>query len=132
MRYEAKLSHLSCILEDSDKELERLQISQVDREKFRLALEEAVVNIMHYAYPEKCQKPLEILFKKREKFMLIELRDWGVAFDPSACCQKADKKVPLGDLPIGGLGIIFIKKMVDEIHYRRYQNCNELVLIKRL
>ncbi|MEI6531882.1 MAG: ATP-binding protein [Chlamydiota bacterium] len=132
MRYEAKLSHLSRILDDSDKELERLQISQAEKEKFRLALEEAIVNIMHYAYPEKDQKPLEIVFKKEKELLIVEIRDWGVAFDPSASSKKVDESLSLEERPIGGLGIIFIKKMVDKMQYRRDKDCNELILIKKI
>ena len=132
MRYEAELKHLGQILQDADKELASLAISESVREQLRLALEEAVVNIMHYAYPNKTEKPLEFVFKKEGALLTIQLKDWGVPFDPTAVSKKIDPNLPLEEIPIGGLGILVVKKMVDEMRYRRDKDCNELTLLKKI
>lgn len=132
MRYEAELSQLPQILDTAVIELIKLGLSPEQSEKLRLALEEAVVNVMRYAYPEKKEKPFELNVKKEGNLLLIELKDWGVPFDPLSYYKKVDVTASLEELPIGGLGIFFIKKMVDEMRYRYHENCNELTLIKKL
>jgi serine/threonine-protein kinase RsbW len=104
-----------------------------DRKKIgriELALEEALVNICNYAYPEE-PGDVEVNCQEDDSRFIIEIIDSGNPFDMTS--------LPAPDLPssieerkIGGLGILLIKKMVDEARYRREGNFNILKLtIKR-
>ena len=98
-----------------------------------LALEEAVTNVILYAYPEGMEEHIEIEavcnpLPKRLKFIIS---DWGKAFDPTT---KEDVDITLNaeDRPIGGLGIHLIRQIMDSVNYERIEGKNVLTLRKRL
>lgn len=100
--------------------------------KFEVALEEAVVNIIHYAY----QTPSGIIeigcsLDDSGEHIVVELKDRGVPFNP---LEKEEVSPPqdLASQEIGGLGIHFIKKMVDLIDYRYQDGANILLLSKKI
>jgi anti-sigma regulatory factor (Ser/Thr protein kinase) len=61
---------------------------------------------------------------------VIELRDRGPAFDPTAAAGRKPQAEP-DDLP-GGWGIQLVRRNLDEIQYRREAGENILRLTKRL
>lgn len=95
--------------------------------QIHLASEEALVNIINYAYPDK-NGSIEITYDtKEDKGLEIEIIDWGIPFDPLSI-PEPDIDAPIKDRTIGGLGIFFIKKLVDEVRYRRDGQRNILTL----
>lgn len=99
-----------------------------------LALEEALVNVIQYAYPThaKGQIVLEASWKSSNPSTLtFVLTDEGVAFNPLQV-EKVDVTQGLDERPIGGLGIFLIRKLMDEVTYRREENKNKLVMVKHI
>ena len=99
-------------------------------QKIELALEEALVNIIHYAYKDTTPDSIEIQCEiLQQDSMSIRIIDKGAAFD---ILQKEDPDTSLSieDREIGGLGIFLVKQMMDETHYKRENNKNILTLIK--
>lgn len=94
-----------------------------------LALEEAVSNVMLYAYPGKSGQVL-VECDKSEK-LVFTITDSGVPFDPT---QQEDPDVTQSaeDRPIGGLGIFLVRQIMDDIRYERKDNKNILTLTKKL
>jgi len=112
---------------------ERLELMEFDSSilrKIELASEEALVNIIRHAYQERPENiEIEVrLFPKSH--VEISLQDTGPPFNPLKV-KAADLTSELDQRAIGGLGIHFIKKNMDEVHYHRRDNVNVLVLIKR-
>lgn len=95
-----------------------------------MCLEEIFVNIAHYAYEDSQGTFLLKMWTDEDK-IILEFRDHGVAFDPLA---KPDPDVTLGiaERKVGGLGIYFVKKMMDEVRYARVDGENILTLVKKL
>ena len=95
-----------------------------------LALEEAVANVMLYAYPGKHGKVLIEADKTSKKITFI-ISDTGIPFDPT---KKPDADITLSaeQRAIGGLGIHLVRKIMDKIHYERKNNRNILTLVKDL
>jgi len=96
-----------------------------------LAIEEAVVNVMEYAYPkgEKGNVNIEILVQN--EWLTFIISDSGIAFDPTTK-ENADTSLPAEDRPIGGLGIFLVRQLMDQISYKRIDNKNVLTLRKKL
>lgn len=94
-----------------------------------LALEEAVSNVMLYAYPGQSGQVL-VEAVKSEK-VLFTISDSGIPFDPT---QKAEADTTLSaeEREIGGLGIHLVRQIMDEVRYERYENKNVLTLIKKI
>jgi sigma-B regulation protein RsbU (phosphoserine phosphatase) len=96
-----------------------------------LAIEEAVVNVMNYAYPIGESGHVEIEAVADDKWLSFIIRDSGIAFDPTTK-EDADTTLSAEERPIGGLGIFLVRQLMDVIEYERIDNKNVLVLRKRL
>ncbi len=98
--------------------------------KIELALEEALVNICKYSYPDE-PGDAEVNCKQDNGRFIIEIVDSGIPFDMTGL-PSPDLTSSIEKRKIGGLGIFLIKKMVDEVNYRREGSFNILNLtIKR-
>jgi anti-sigma regulatory factor (Ser/Thr protein kinase) len=93
----------------------------------QLALEEAVMNIGSYAY-ETPPGELLVRVSTSDGRLVTELIDEGVPFDPIAM-DTPDLKAELDERRIGGLGIVLLLKVMDEVHYRREDGRNILTLV---
>jgi anti-sigma regulatory factor (Ser/Thr protein kinase) len=102
------------------------------RFKIELSIEEAVENVVQYAY-EGGIGWLEAGTSLDDKSLIltIELRDAGMPFNP---LEKDDPDITLsaGERPVGGLGIYICKSMMDSISYRYEDGNNVLVMSKRV
>ena len=100
--------------------------------KLRLSIEEAVENVVRYAYDGGIGW-LEVgtSLDQDSLVLTIELRDAGVPFNP---LEKEDPDVTLSadERKIGGLGIFLCKKMMDSIEYRYENGNNVLTMTKKV
>ncbi len=98
--------------------------------KLRLAVEEAVENIVNYAYADGAGY-LEAETYVKDGVLSIVLRDAGVPFNP---LEKEDPDITLSaeDRPIGGLGIFLCKQLMDSVEYEFSNGCNKLTIRKRI
>ena len=126
MRYKANQTSLGLIIEESDKLIKDLP--QDDQNTVRLIIEEAVVNVIRYASSPEIDLDIQI----KDKTATIRIKDWGKPFDPTAHIPNLQSDVSINERTAGGLGIFFIKKMVDEMNYEYLDGANCLTLIKRL
>ena len=95
-----------------------------------LALEEAVVNVMSYAYPDS-QGDVKVDIIIDDQKVVSILTDSGIPFDPT---QKGDvdTTLPAEERPIGGLGIHLVKQIMDKVSYQYVDNQNILTLEKNI
>ena len=96
-----------------------------------LAIEEAVVNVIDYAYPAGTKGDILIEARANEQYLKIVINDWGTPFDPTA---KGDVDTTLSaeERPIGGLGIHLVRQIMDSINYERTDGKNVLTLRKKI
>ena len=111
--------------------LEQLGIEKSLARKLRLAVEEAVVNVIDYAYPLGSEGDITIHVMSDGHSIRFKIIDAGVAFDPTAK-EKADTTLSIDDRQIGGLGILLVRELMDTINYEREEGQNILTLIKNL
>ena len=101
------------------------------RFKIELSIEEAVENVVQYAY-EGGIGWLEAgtSLDDQSLVLTIELRDAGVPFNP---LEQTDPNISLSadERPVGGLGIYLCKKMMDSISYR-YEDGNNVLVMKKM
>jgi anti-sigma regulatory factor (Ser/Thr protein kinase) len=100
--------------------------------KLRLSIEEAVENVVCYAY-EGGIGWLEVgtSLDHDSLILTIELRDAGVPFNPLEA-PDPDVSLPANERKVGGLGIFLCKKMMDSINYRYVDGNNVLTMTKRV
>ena len=97
-------------------------------QEIELAVEEALVNIINYAYPDRDNGDVEVTcgLDGQGRF-IIEIRDSGIPFDGGAQ-SGPELNATIAERKIGGLGIFLIRKMADEMQYKREGEENVLTL----
>lgn len=96
-----------------------------------LVLEEAVVNIINYAYPKEKNESIYLSASLYGSSIVFTLTDTGKEFDPTTF-PDADITLSADDREIGGLGIFLIRHIMNEVKYERIEGKNVLTLQKKL
>ncbi len=113
-------------------EAEQMGLPEKRIREVELALEEALVNIVSYAYDEPAGKIQIRSFRDdAQSRWLIQITDQGKPFDV-AKASDPDIQAPLSEREIGGLGIYLIRKLMDDVSYERRGNRNILTLYVKL
>lgn len=96
-----------------------------------LAIEEAVVNVMDYAYPNGGKGDVYIEAECDNDVMTFIIRDNGIPFDPTKA-SEVDTTLSAEERPIGGLGIHLVRTIMDTEEYSYTDGQNVLTLKKKL
>ena len=115
---------------------DRLGVESSLAKQLQLAVEEAVVNVMEYAYPLGVTGDIILEISSDGQNLKFVIKDYGGAFDPTMK-EKADTTLSAEDRPIGGLGILLVRELMDSINYERLrvgdsEGMNVLTLIKKI
>ena len=97
-----------------------------------VAIEEAFVNVAHYAYGDvEGDVDLRIGFEEDTRTFTFCIADKGIPFDP---LQKPDPDITLSaeERQIGGLGIFITKKTMDAVAYAYENGENILTMVKKI
>ncbi|MBK1707952.1 MULTISPECIES: ATP-binding protein [Marichromatium] len=101
------------------------------RGRLELAVEEVFVNLCTHAYPVDAPGWVEISTHHADDRLTIEIRDGGIPFDGTRA-PTPDLTRPLATRPVGGLGWVLVRRLVDALDYRRVDDGNLLRLTMRL
>ncbi|MBP5514382.1 MAG: SpoIIE family protein phosphatase [Bacteroidaceae bacterium] len=123
-----EVTKLSSFIKDV---MARLNIDKSLASKLRLALEEAVVNAMEYAYPAGSQGDVKVRVTYDEKRLRFIITDSGIPFNPTEA-SKADTTLSAEERPVGGLGIHLMRQLMDSVNYERINKKNVLTLTKNV
>ena len=99
--------------------------------QMNLAIEEAVVNVINYAYPAGSPGKVNVEATANDQKLKFVITDTGKPFDPTTR-GEVDTSLPVEERNIGGLGIHLIRKYMDSINYEREDGKNILTLRKQL
>jgi serine/threonine-protein kinase RsbW len=101
----------------------------------QLAVDEAFSNIIEHAYGGECQEKIECTCLVTDTGLEITLQDCGQPFDPSVI-PDPDLEADLEERDVGGLGLFFIRQLMDEVAFSFAQEagsgklCNVLRMVK--
>lgn len=99
--------------------------------QINLCLDELTTNVVKYAHADDGTRKIHITLASEPDLITIEMMDNGPPFDPLHDAPQPDLEASLEDRRIGGLGIHFVRTLMDEVRYRREQDRNHLTMIKR-
>ena len=100
--------------------------------QLNLVLEEAVVNVIQYAFPEGGEHTFTLDADKEADVVTFVLKDNGKPFNPLTQAPDVDINLSAEKRKIGGLGIFLVQQMMDEVEYQRTPDGkNVLVMRKR-
>jgi len=93
----------------------------------KVALDEILTNVISYAYDDAREHIIVIRLSLDQEKWTVEVEDDGRPFNPLNA-PEPDTKQLLEERPIGGLGIHLVRKLIDELEYRRQNDRNILVM----
>ena len=96
-----------------------------------VVLDELISNIVKYGYTDDAVHDIHVKLSATDSAVEIGIEDDGRAFDPCAA-PEPDLSLPLEQRPVGGLGLHFVRKLMDDIKYKRENNRNYMFLNKKL
>lgn len=99
--------------------------------KLQVAMEEMVTNVIFYAYPEGTSADISLTAESDGKELTFVLSDTGKPFDPTVK-EDADLDVNPMDREQGGMGILIVKNIMNEVTYQRLGDMNQLTMKKKL
>ena len=99
--------------------------------QLNLVLEEAVVNVMQYAYPEGGEHTFTLDADKEADTVTFVLKDDGKPFNPLEQAPDVDINLDAEKRKIGGLGIFLVQQMMDEVDYKRTSKGENVLVMKK-
>ena len=99
-----------------------------------IAVEELVVNVCSYAYPnaagnDSCPLRIHLTSRSNPNAVVIEVGDDGVPFNPLEQ-DEPERPRNLEEAKIGGLGLIMTRRLMDEVEYAREGIANVTIITK--
>ena len=128
---EATIKSIGIITDFADRELQALDCPLRTQMQIRVAIDEIVSNIARHAYaPDTGKITVGFEFEEQDRTAVLTFMDEGIPFDP---LQRAEPDVtlPAEKRPIGGLGILLVRKTMDDVTYRREDGKNILSIRKK-
>jgi serine/threonine-protein kinase RsbW len=95
--------------------------------EIQVAVEEALVNVINYAYKDR-EGDVEVTCTLDDEKFIIEIIDSGFPFDLLSL-QDPDISLDVSERNIGGLGIYLIKRLMDHVAHKREDDKNTLTLV---
>lgn len=96
-----------------------------------LSLDELITNVVSYGYEDSGEHEIRVTLTERDGTLEVVLEDDGAAFDPLSEAPEPDLGASVEERRIGGLGVHFVKSLMDEVSYERRGGRNRLTLIQR-
>jgi len=129
--FQADMQTLDQMLQWVRKFLIQGEFPEIHIRKIELAVEEAIVNVIHYAYHDR-KGPIELICSlyPQDRMELI-IKDQGPAFNPLMQKQKINPEASLEEREEGGLGILLMREYMDDVHYKRNDPYNVLTFVKK-
>ncbi|MDY6348337.1 MAG: ATP-binding protein, partial [Bacteroidales bacterium] len=99
--------------------------------KISLAIEEALANVIMYAYPESQDGLVSLVASVADSTLYFKICDSGKQFNP-LLHQESNLSSKLEERSIGGLGIHIIKEVMDALEYEYNDFQNTLLMSKKI
>lgn len=96
-----------------------------------LAFDEFLTNIISYGFSDGERHKIAASIELDGDTIAAEIVDDGIAFNPLAR-PTPDTSKSLEEREIGGLGIHFIRRVMDKVEYCRADGRNHLKMIKKV
>ncbi len=131
LKVDSNLESLSIISDFITKVMRQMGAAAKNIFEVQMAVDEACTNIIQYAYPEQ-KDVIALICELVDDEFVVTIRDKGEPFDPRSV-PPPDLEADLDKRRVGGLGIYFMRKMMDEVNYDfDAKKGNKLTMRKKL
>lgn len=129
-KFRPEISELPRILQWVREQVEPAELSDKEKKRVEVAMEEAIVNVISHGSPAEITLDCHLELERQIEFVL---RDDGPPFNPiTDDAEDLKFDISLEEREPGGLGISIMRKYMDLLLYRREDNQNILTLIKAI
>ena len=127
-------SELGRLAEAVDEFSERHELPAEACFELQLCLEELVLNVVNYGFdaPGEHDIRVDLEVGGEPRVLTVRIVDDGSEFNPLTDASEPDLDASLEDRAVGGLGVYFVRKFMDDVSYRREDGHNHLTLAKNL
>ena len=122
-----RLEQVSHLVAEAAKEA---GFDEADVNRCQLAVDEACTNIIEHGYEGEGRGAIDIVCEPGEGELVITIEDQAKPFDP-ASIPEPHLNTNLEDIQVGGLGLYFMRQVMDAVEFTTDEGSNKLVLVKR-
>jgi anti-sigma regulatory factor (Ser/Thr protein kinase) len=131
LEVDSKLESLAIINDSITRVMKGIGAGERSIFEVQMAVDEACTNIIKHAYSGE-EGPITVICELVDDEFIVTIRDKGKPFDPGSV-PAPDLHADLNKRRIGGLGVYFMRKMMDEVSYHfDAEEGNKLTMRKRL
>ncbi len=129
-RFTCSLNNLEKICDYVTHYANQAGLTEAEVYAVQLAVDEAATNIIEHGYGQECPSRIDVTCEILENGLKVMIYDDAEPFDP-ASVPEPEINVSLEDIKPRGLGIFFMRKMMDEVKYKASSDHgNTLTMIK--
>jgi sigma-B regulation protein RsbU (phosphoserine phosphatase) len=96
-----------------------------------VALEEVLTNLVTYGSAGGTESTIDLQAFLEGQVLTLVVEDDTPSFDPLEVTEP-DVTAELADRPVGGLGLLLVRELMDSVHYEQREGRNRLTLTRRL
>ena len=96
-----------------------------------LSCEELLTNTISYGFPQGGEHIISLAVHAETGWIELRIEDAGIPFNPFDR-EDPDISLSVEERDIGGLGVFFVKRIMNEVRYERTNTGNRLILRKML
>lgn len=127
---EAIPENVDAVIEFVEEQLEEYGCGMNEQMAIEVAIDELFANIAQYAYnPDTGYATVQVDVLKDPLSVEVTFIDHGKKYDPLAR-EDPDTTLSIEDRPIGGMGILIVKKSMDAVNYE-YKDGKNILTIKK-
>ena len=127
----AKKECMDEVIDLVEAELADAGAARKDILKIHMVVDEILNNIASYAYEDEGDVKVVIDHEEDSGMFSLIFYDSGIPYDPLSN-EDPDTTLSARERPVGGLGILMVKKTMDETHYENRDGMNILTLKKKI
>ena len=99
--------------------------------RLRLLIEELFTNTLDHGYRGDSEGPVEVAFEVGPDVIELTYEDAAPPHDPFAAVTPPDEHAAVEDRRVGGLGVLLVAAMAEQVRYRRAGDRNRISLLIR-
>jgi serine/threonine-protein kinase RsbW len=128
---DGRLENLSAIAYFIMKAAQASGLNEKATFEVQMAVDEACTNVIEHSYGEEDKGEIALRCERAEGDFVVTIRDHGKPFNPEAV-PPPDLQCGLDKRRHGGLGLYFMRLLMDEVRFHFDTEGNELTMVKRI